>query len=242
MNKESLIRKIKEKKELSGLSSKIVEEELNKEIKGIDISVISEKESKVIMKSVREKLRKLTGRFQYTSKKENILDAHASTKERKEDYPFLKSMLKDLNVQSILDLGCGLNPLALADSSMTYYAVDIKEDELKIIHDYFKLNNIKGKAFFYDVRKIKDDLPKTDITLILKLFDVLETKGHKLAETMINNIHSKFILISFSTKTLSGKPMNHPQRGWIEHLLARLNYEFKTFTTKNEIFYLAEKL
>ncbi|MBX4211895.1 hypothetical protein KW787_00355 [Candidatus Pacearchaeota archaeon] len=241
MNRQDLITKIKEKKELSGLSSKIVEEELNKETKNIDLASLSEKEIKVIIKSVRNSLRKLTGRFQYTSKKENILDAHASTKERKEDYPFLKSMLKDLNVQSILDLGCGLNPLALAEPSLEYYAVDIKEDELKIIHDYFKLNNIKGRAFFYDVRKIKDDLPRTDITLILKLFDVLESKGHKLAEKIINHIHSKHILISFSTKTLSGKPMNHPQRGWIEHLLARLNYKFKMLARKNEIFYLAER-
>ena len=172
---------------------------------------------------------------------QELLDTHTSTKERLEDYQSLKDKITPLQVNSILDLGCGINPIALASKEINYSATDINEDDLKLIKIYFKTNKIQGEVFTYDLRALKNPLPKADLCLLLKVFDVLETKGHKLAEKIINFIQCKYILISFSTKTLSGKPMNHPQRGWIERLLKRLNYKYECFKTKNEIFYLVNK-
>ena len=141
-----------------------------------------------------------------------------------------------------MDIGCGTNPIHLADREIVYYATDINEGNLKEVKEHFEKNNISGKVFFYDLRKIKSkDLPNADLCLILKVFDVLEKRGHKLAEKIISSIQCKYFLISFPTKTLSGKPMNHPQRGWIELLLNRLGFQFKIIKSKNEIFYLAEK-
>ena len=247
-----LISKIKEKKELSGLANSIIEEELKKYFGNkATLDLTKEKDKKEIIKAIRAKLRKLTGRFQHSSKErlslvkqkdiESLLKTHSSTKERLDFYPVLKEIISSLNVSSILDLGCGLNPLALASSSQRYYASDIKEDELAIIKEYFTENKINGRVFIHDLRDFSTRLPKADLCLLFKVLDVLETKGHKLSEKLINSLDCNYLIISFPTKTLSGKPMNHPQRGWIELLLSRIGFTLVSFKSTNEIFYLASK-
>ncbi len=243
-----LVLRVKQKAELSGIAGSVVNNVLKKYIQRFP-----NYSDKMIIKLVRAELRILTGRFQPSSKKrskflenndwELILQTHASTKERLETdaYKLIKKLISKNKIRSIIDLGAGLNPIALATSKLTYTAIDIKQDELEIIDKYFKEKNIKGKTIVSDLRYDLPKLPTSDLALAFKLFDVLETKGHKLAEKIIISLPAKYILVSFPTKTLSGRPMNHPQRGWIEQLFNRLDYEFEFFQTKNEIFYLAKK-
>jgi len=255
--KKELIIKIKEKKELSGLADSLVSDSLDIYLAKNRINPASLKlgEIKILIKDLRAELRNYAGRFQKSLKEKTLLlekdeivellKSHASTKERIESYPEIKKMIIDLNIKSILDLGCGLNPLALASSDMEYYAVDINEDDLKIVSRFFEKNKIKGKTFTYDLRKLskeENQFPSVDLCLILKVFDIIEKKGHKLAEEIIKKINCRYFLVSFSTKTLSGAPMRHPQRGWIERLLTRLRYTFKLIKTRNELFYLASKV
>jgi len=254
--KNELIVKIKEKKELSGLADFIVSESVDIYLakNRINLANLKPRELKILIKDLRAELRNYTGRFQKPLKEKilllekneivELLKSHASTRERIESYPEIKNLIIDLDVKSILDLGCGLNPIALASSDMEYYAVDINEDDLKIVSRFFEKNKIKGKTFTYDLRKLSKEenpFPSVDLCLILKVFDVIEKKGHKLAEEIIKKINCRYFLISFSTKTLSGAPMRHPQRGWIELLLTRLKYNFKLIKTRNELFYLASK-
>jgi SAM-dependent methyltransferase len=157
-------------------------------------------------------------------------------------YAFVKKEIEDLQPSSILDLGCGLNPIILASKGMEYYALDINKEMLDLVKNYFSEQQISGGVLLRDLRQIDNlNLPRTDMCLILKVFDVLEKKGHKLAENILDSIKSKLIVVSFSTKTLSGKKMNHPQRGWIERLFKRKGFSFKTFKVDNEIFYFAAK-
>lgn len=242
-----LIKKIKEKKELSSLSDDLVKESIEKYVSKdkINIDKINNSDSKIIVSEVRSELRKLTGRFQRDATVgdfEELLKKHSSTAERIEFYPQLKEIIKELKVKSILDLGCGINPIAIAEKGMEYTAVDINESNLEVVKRFFQEKNISGKVINYDLRKTSLPFPKVDLCIMFKVLDIIETKGHKLAESIINQTNSKYLLISFPTKTLSGKPMNHPQRGWIERLLSRLKYDFKIISYKNEIFYLANKL
>ena len=249
---QSLIKKIKQKKELSGITDKIVSELLLDYLKKYSISLknISPKQTKIIIKEIRSQLRTISGQFQKGAKNreklletdsiQQLLKTHSSTAERLEFYPELKSIIKRLKVTSILDIGCGLNPIALANSGLTYYASDIKEDELSLIKRFFKKNKIKGKLFVQDLTKSSLNFPKTDICLILKVLDTIDP-NHVLTETLLKKVHSKYFIISFSTKKLSGKPMNFPRRRWFEKLLVKLNFHYKTFQSQNEIFYLITK-
>ncbi len=248
-----LVSKIKEKRELSDLPDSLVKEALKDYLKKRNIDIPKkEKQQKIIVKEVRAELRKYTGRFQIKSPFEKrkklleeykiieLLKTHTSTKERLDDYDKIKELIYSSNPKSILDLGCGLNPIAIAKNGVKYYAYDIKESELRLIELYFKKNKIQGKTFFEDIREI-EEFPKTDMCLIFKTLDIIESKGHKKAMEILQKIPSKKIIVSFSTKTLSGKPMNSPRRQWFENLLNALNYKFEIFKIKNEIFYIIEK-
>lgn len=248
-----IIDKIKQKSELSDLDESLILDTLDDYLKKykIELKNLKKSEIKIITKEIRAQLRLYVGRFQKGKKKRKILleqnkinellETHTSTSERISFYPKLKKEIQSLNVNSILDLACGLNPLALANPKIKYFASDIKKEELELIKIYFKKNKIQGKVFTYNLRRPIGELPKTDLCLIFKVLDIIETKNHKIANTIIKKLKCKYILISFSTKTISGKPMSHPRRLWLEKLLKNQNLSFKTFSSENEIFYLVNK-
>lgn len=251
MDTKELIAKVKQKKELRGLPDNFIEEVIKEQIKnkGIQYHLLSKKEEKQLIKEVRAKLRIYVGqfhkpksrhRFLEKDKIEELLKTHSSTKERLPHYPILKKIISNLKSSSILDLGCGLNPIAIANSETEYYAYDINESDIEIINLFFERYKIKGKAYVQDIRKI-EHFPKTDLCLLLKVIDVIENKGHKLAEIILKKLECRHVIVSFSTKTLSGVPMRHPQRGWIERLCSRLGYKYNLVKTKNELFYIIEK-
>ena len=253
---ESLIQKIKEKKELSDISDELVKDVLEIYLKKHSIIIPKkEKELRLLVKEIRSELRKYVGRFQIASeykkrarlldenKIKEILKTHSSTKERLEDYPNLIKLIKKINPRSILDLGSGLNPIAIANKinkNVIYYAYDIKENELELVNNFFQKNNINGKTFLADIRKI-NNFPKTDLCLIFKTLDIIDNKNHSISRDIIKNVKCEYLIVSFSTKTLSGKPMNLPRRIWFENILKELNYKYKIRKASNEVFYVVER-
>jgi len=257
-----IIAEIKKKKELSSLSDSFI---------NYVVSKIKLNNTKLIIKEARKELRKMYGSFQIKNaikkrelylneiinslnKKEfnlevhkNILNTHRSTKERLSIYEELYKSFPEFN--SILDLACGLNPFSLPffkRLNFKYYAYDLECQELNLTNGYFKAVKQNFKDFDFEVESINlfEETPKakTDLTFIFKFFDLLETKKqYKIAERITKEINSKAIIVSFSTKTLSGKLMNYPNRKWFELMLKRLNFEFKILKYENEIFYFIKK-
>ena len=121
---DKVIKKIKKKPELSDLPDSLVlsvlESYLSKNRIGLPKNP---KQLKIVVKEIRSELRNYTGRFQVKSKKrvklleENkileLLKTHTSTKERIKDYQKLIKKIENFSPKSILDLGCGLNPIAI---------------------------------------------------------------------------------------------------------------------------------
>ena len=249
---ESIINKILEKKELKGVSEETVRSFLNSYMKKHSmteskIQALTENGKKVIIKDARAHLRNLVGRFHLKESKRkgflikkswpDLLKTHTSTKERLEFYPKLKEYIYSLNPASILDLGCGLNPIAIAEPSVTYYASDINNSDLDAVREYFKSRGIKGKVFFYDITLSQKDLPKADVVLMLKLVDFLEKISPKLTERLLSSLEFKHLIVSFSTRKLSGKRMGSPDRKLFENLCKYNNYSFTKLEFDNEIFY-----
>ncbi len=242
--KIALVKKIKEKPELSGIGDSVVLDNLEQTLRKYPNS-ITESDFKLLISETRSLLRKISGRFQKTSKKKfptenykDLLQTHSSTSERLAFYPELKRLISSLNASTILDLGCGLNPLALASKEFKYFACDIKQDELEILNDFFKKNNVRGDVFFYDLRKISSGLPRADVCLIFKVLDILGKNNHLLARKILQEVKCRTFLVSFSTKKLSGKPMRFPERKWFERILSDLSLPFKKIYSENEVFYL----
>jgi len=68
--------------------------------------------------------------------------------------------------------------------------------------------------------------------------DIIDKKSSNLAKRLLVNLNTKYFLISFATKTLSGKPMRYKKREWLEYLLKELDYHYDIYEFDNEVFYL----
>jgi len=194
--------------------------------------------------------------LQKSSKKiiEEILKTHSSTEERLPYYEKLYEKIFKITGKPkvVIDLGCGVNPFSLLYMnlrSLHYYAYDISDEEIFSLQGFFKTlheNNsfFQGHAAVLDLLHFSQlkNLEKADLCFLFKMTDVLDRgKGHKATEEVLQSIPAKFIVVSFPTKTMSGKKMNFPRRKWIELLAHRLGYSFKTIELSNEIFYVIKK-
>lgn len=261
MYRDFLVKKIKLKKELQGIADEVVEKVLSSFLqrnpkleRKISESKNLEKSSAVeeCIKNIRALLRRASGSFEIDNKdRENLIEqnkiqevlaTHSSTKERYEFYNEIYDKIFAIagKPNTVLDLGCGLNPLSFPNKETIYYACDINKDNLKLVKKYFEKNKIRGKVFLCDLTQSLN-LPKTDVCFLFKVLDIIETKGHKLAEKIITQLSCKYVVVSFATKTLSGKKMNNPKRIWFEKMLGRLNLKWNKFEVENEMFYIVEK-
>ncbi|MBI2572412.1 hypothetical protein HYV86_01000 [Candidatus Woesearchaeota archaeon] len=276
-----LIEAIIQKKELRGLDQAFVlntvEEYFRKNpafLKEFVSKPFNEKSSvtKIIIKDVRASLRRVYGLFrtQGNVTKEDVeryfaskygkkalvelLSLHHSTKERLE---FYQQLYQDVfritgDPRSIIDLGCGLNPLSLplmGLSDVRYYAYDVSKQEIAVL-DYFfsriaKLYpEINARAQILDISNVEGvrHLPKSDVCFMFKVTDHLDKgKGHKMTEEVLKAVPTRFIVLSFATKTMSGKEMTAPRRGWVEYLCNRLGYTFDVLKYDGEIVYVVVK-
>lgn len=248
MKSLTLTERVKQKKEFSSISHEIVGSALNKILKKFSKrESFSEKEIKLIVKEVRSELRKISGLYQKSSKNrekllaegkiQELLQTHYSTAERVSFYPKLNKILSSLKVNSVLDIGCGLNPIVLASSKIKYNACDIRDDELSLIRKFFSQNNIQGNVFICDAADFNRQYPAADLCLVLKLLDIVEKRA-EVTRHLLTTVKCRYFIISFSTRKISGKKMNHPKRIWFEKILSRLNLNYLAFQSDNEIFYL----
>ncbi len=178
-----------------------------------------------------------------------ILSSHLSTKERLGIYPQLYKKIFSITGKpfSILDLGCGLNPISypwMKLDQARYYAVDVSEQDLGLVREYFSIAGINGSTKKLNLQNAQKELilkafPKTDVCFLFKVIEALEpAKNHKLSEELVAQIKTKWLVVSFATKTLSGKTMKKIRRNWFEQMLARLNFKFRIILEENEIFYV----
>ena len=140
--------------------------------------------------------------------------------------------------KKILDLGCGLDPLSFPYKNIYYLASDIDKKSLKKVRDYFRKRKIKGEVFNLDIRDLValERLKKVDLVFGFKVFDILK-KDKRVVRDIIKTINTKWFIVSFPTKTISGRRMKQPRRMWFE----RLFEIYKTLRFHNEIFYVIKK-
>jgi len=261
MNENEIYEQIKNSRKYKDLSKEIIIKEIREYIKRNPN--YKEYKKKRILKEIKANLHKIYGSFQLKRKKlrenylkernfEAILTTNLSTKERLKVYKKLYELIFSVTgkPKSILDLGAGINPLSIIYmkdvniKNLKYYAYDINEANVNLVNDFFRIKGMQGRAQIIDLSKIENikKLPYADICFMFKIIDPLEKgKGHKLSEKIIKILKCKYIVASFATKTLSGRKMRHPYRGWIERMLDRNRFEWKKINTENEVFYIIKK-
>jgi len=173
-----------------------------------------------------------------------LLETHRSTKERINSYEFLYQDIfnKTITPKTILDLGCGLNPLSwiyMNIKDMTYHAREWSQEDVKELKAYYDITKLKGSVEQADLTK-EQDYPEADLCFLFKTIDVIEHEKRGITKHLLNTIKAQWIIVSFATQTLGGKPMK-TKRAWFENLIEELGFEVKVFEITNEIFYCLKK-
>jgi 16S rRNA (guanine(1405)-N(7))-methyltransferase len=181
-----------------------------------------------------------------------ILALHKSSQERLPYYPIIYKKIFEITgkPERIVDLACGLNPFSYPyienlDCKPEYLACDLAEKDLKFIERYFKIRAIPGAVKKIDL--VNDDINELtksqgkgiEIVFLLKTLDSLEAVQWNKSAAVLKSIKAKFIVVSFSTKSLGGKKaIKKEKRSWFEGLVKKLKYRLKIFEVPGEMFYV----
>ena len=135
---------------------------------------------------------------------------HASTRER---LPILESFyattLASLGpVRSVLDLACGLNPLALPWMPLapdaSYYACDIYADMIAFLNGFFAQAGVRGQARICDLASGAPNEP-ADLALVLKALPPIDQQAKHAGRDLLRALNARHILVSFPAHSLGGR-------------------------------------
>lgn len=169
-----------------------------------------------------------------------IMGHHASTRER---LPILDQfyavVLGDLGpLHSILDVACGLNPLALPWMPLApegeYFAYDIDRDLVGFVGSFLELVGVRGHAVAEDVISY-GPLHPVDLALVLKALPGLEQVEPGSGMRLLQELPARYLLVSFPVHSLRGQDKGmaaHYEacfRRWMDSLEGTLRrWEFAT--------------
>lgn len=146
-----------------------------------------------------------------------VMHKHASTRERfpiREEF-FQRTLASICPVHSVLDLACGLNPLALSwmplAEDAVYYACDIYENMTTFVGDFLDHCGVENHISVCD---LTSETPKQEVQVafLLKTIPCLEQMDKTIGPRLLEEINAQHLLVSFPTHSLHGK-----NKGMIKH-------------------------
>ena len=161
---------------------------------------------------------------------QKFLKSHLSSFERLNFYdalyPWIESHTGE--IKSLVDLGCGLNPLSysLLSNLKKVFCCDINDEEIDFLRRFFEKNNqFEGEVQYLNLTKkesfdlVFEKSSGSDCVFLFKLLDSLESVRRGSSRELISKINSKFFVVSFSNKTISGKNLIKSERFWFKDIL-----------------------
>jgi len=140
----------------------------------------------------------------------STLQLHASTRER---LPILERFFRETvaeisPVQSVLDLACGLNPLALPWMPLApgapYYACDIYADMVDFVGRFLAHTSRPGRAEVCDLVAGAPAYP-VQLTMALKTIPCLEQLDKEIGLRLLESAPAEYVLVSFPAHSLGGR-------------------------------------
>ena len=181
-------------------------------------------------------------------KAQELMHFHTSTRERvgilPEFYPQLMAAVPESKV--ILDLACGLNPLAIPWMNLSdethYHAFDIYADLVSFVEQVMQIYGTVGTA---EVRDIIHDPPviAADLALVLKSFPCLEQVEKGAGQRLLQNLHARFIAVSYPVQGVGGrgKGMRENYQDQFDSALKGLNWPIQRLEFETELVFLIDK-
>jgi 16S rRNA (guanine(1405)-N(7))-methyltransferase len=173
---------------------------------------------------------------------------HASTAERLpvvEDF-FHKTLHSIAPIHSILDLACGLNPLAFPFMPLTEGAVylcgDIYLDMVDFLNNLFAKAPLRGEAIPLDLAAGSPQ-EEAQVAFLLKALPCMEQQVKGSGRRLLHEIQAEHLLVSFPIHSLGGrsKGMAAHYDAYLQDLVAGRKWQVEQFEFSCELAYLISK-
>lgn len=178
---------------------------------------------------------------------ETILSAHLSTRER---LPILADFYEQIfsvtgKPKSILDLACGLNPLAFPwmglGSSVKFYAYDIHEPRVKFINHFFRLYGLPPLAKLHDIA-LNFPSEQADVALFLKEMPRFERNYQGRGRPLLESLKTPWLVISFpSISTHGGRNLTKRYRDFMFQLIDGHDWPVTELSFEGELVFCIQK-
>ncbi|HOG45565.1 MAG TPA: 16S rRNA methyltransferase [Anaerolineae bacterium] len=174
--------------------------------------------------------------------------SHTSSRERLPILgQFYATTLAGLSpLRSVLDVACGLNPLALPwlplAAGAAYYAYDIYEDMMAFVSEFLRLAGMAGEARAVDVIA-HCPARHVDLALLLKAIPCLERIDAAAGAHLLDTIAADHLLVSFPVRSLCGVAKGMPQsyEAHFVELIAGRGWAVRRFQFASELAFLVSR-
>ncbi|WP_299026339.1 hypothetical protein [uncultured Thermanaerothrix sp.] len=176
-----------------------------------------------------------------------LLRSHASTRER---LPFLKTFYQRLFEvtglpETILDLACGLNPLAWPwmglPPTTRYLAFDIHRPRVALINAFFQRIGVEGEALHQDILVQPPRIP-AEVAFFFKEIHRFEERQPGCARPFLEAIPARWVLISLPSRSLSRRRDLLPfHQRLMTRILNGLDWEVQELYFENEVVFCVRK-
>lgn len=179
---------------------------------------------------------------------QTIMRAHASTRERLPILDqFYSTILADLTpIGSVLDLACGLNPLAIPWMPLAegadYYACDIYHHMMDFLSYSMSLTHVRGHTLACDI--LQTDLAmRVDVAFLLKTIPCLEQLEKQAGPRLLRAINARHLVVSFPVHSLGGrsKGMAMNYENHFRELIGDEPWEARRFEFASELVFVVRK-
>ena len=173
-----------------------------------------------------------------------LLGLHASTLERRDVFGAFAAAMRALwpDAQTVLDIACGLNPIALGAAGYIVIGMDIHMGCVEVVNRCALRFGLPIQAHAADI--LDAPLwPPADIALLLKLLPLLERQRPGASSALLAGVPSRRMVVSFPSKTMSGQGvgMSGHYRAMLDGMLPDDILIKDILDTKTETLYFLER-
>jgi 16S rRNA (guanine(1405)-N(7))-methyltransferase len=141
---------------------------------------------------------------------QQAMAAHSSTRERlpvlNHFYPTIWQVTGEPD--SILDIGCGLNPLALPWMALPhlarYIALDLDAARVDFLDRFLALAGLPPLARCQDLL-VDPPADEVDVALLLKMSPSLERQQEGATLHLVGQLNAPWVVVSYAVKSLGGR-------------------------------------
>lgn len=184
----------------------------------------------------------------------DCLHAHLSTRER---LPILTEFYQQIfavtgKPHSLMDIACGLNPLALRwmgleaangqlPETLRFYAYDIHEGRIAFINHYLQLEGLRPLAMLQDIA-LEPPQAEVDVALFLKEMPRFERNYGGRGRPLLQQIRAKYLVLSFpSVSTHGGRNLTNRYREFMAQLIEGHEWPLTELLFDGELVFVVQK-